>query len=319
MIKKTAAVILTLFMLCTLFCACGEYNFSTDGFHIVCTVFPQYDWVKNIVGATENVNIEVLLDSGTDLHSYQPTASDIVTMASADVFIYIGGESDKWIEDVLKTTANENTYVLNLMESLGEENLYCVEEIGEEHTHNDSNAHHHTHDEHIWLSPKKAITLTETIKNVLCEKDTVNKASYEENYSLYLSKLQALDKSYEDGIKNANKDTVIFADRFPFIYLTKDYGINYHAAFSGCSSDSEASFETVTRLANKTDELSASALLITETSDAAVANTVKNSTKNKNQQILTMNSLQSVSKDKLGSSYIEIMEENLNILKTALS
>lgn len=322
MTKKITAVLLAAICLITLFCSCGKTNGeqNAEKISIVCTVFPYYDWVRNIVGENENVNITLLLDSGTDLHSYQPTAADIVTISSADIFIYTGGTSDEWVTDVLKTSQNEETVILPMMSNLPEESLFCVEAIGEtEHHHEEGEEHHHASDEHIWLSLKNAMKLCEIIKNVLCDLDPDNKDTYTANFSDYYTQLENLDKAYSMTLGECQKDTVVFADRFPFIYLVNDYGLSYHAAFSGCSAESEASFETVKRLADEIDTLGLSYILITETSDGSVANTVKNSTREKNQEILVLNALQSVTKENLSDSYIEVMTENLATLKKALS
>ena len=320
MIKKLTAVTLVLIMALYLFSACGEDKTGTDKLSIVCTVFPYYDWVRNIIGDSDTAEITLLLDSGTDLHSYQPTAADIITITSADIFIYTGGTSDSWVEDVLSTSGNTDTSVINLMALIGEDKLYCVEAIGEdEHHHEEGDGHHHTHDEHIWLSLKNAALLTDAITRTLCEKDSANKDIYEANCKAYNEKLTELNKNFADRLSGLSKDTVVFADRFPFIYLIKDYNLNYYAAFSGCSAESEASFETVKHLADKTDELGLSCILITETGDGSVARTVNESTKEKSCEILTMNAMQSVTKDKTDFSYIEIMEENLRLLEKALS
>ncbi len=320
MIKKITAVLLAAILITGAFAGCADNTVTSDKLKIVCTVFPYYDWVRNVVKGTDNTEVVLLLNTGTDLHSYQPTAEDIVTISSADVFIYTGGTSDGWVSDVLKTSQNGNTRVLNLCEVLGEENLYCVEASSEEqHHHEEGEEHNHTHDEHIWLSVKNAVTLTKAVTNAIIEKDEKNKSVYEENCLTYTNDLIALDALYATELAAAKKDTLVFADRFPFIYLTKDYSLSYHAAFSGCSAESEASFETVTRLAQKVDELELDYILITETSDGSVANTVKNSTTAKNQEILTLNAIQSVTKTELDSSYTEIMRSNLEVLKKALS
>ncbi len=319
MIKKFTALLLVLLLSAGLFSACSDTPSEDGKINIVCTVFPYYDWVRNITGDSENINITLLLDSGTDLHSYQPSAEDIITISSADIFIFTGGTSDSWVEDALTTSKNEETVVLDMMGNLPEDSLFCVEAIGEEEHIHEGEEHNHQHDEHIWLSIKNAVKLSEIIKNVIQDKDPDNKDKYQENFDIFRQKLDSLDKRFTEEIGKCSKDTIIFADRFPFIYLVKDYGLNYLAAFSGCSAESEASFETVTRLAEKTDELGLSYIVITETADGSVAETVKNATKNKNQEILTLNSIQSVTKDKLGLSYIEIMEENLKVIKTALS
>ena len=320
MIQKLTALTLVLILAVTWLCSCGGIEEKNGGLQIVCTVFPYYDWVKNLTKGIENVNVTLLLDSGVDLHSYQPSAKDIVTISSADIFIYTDGTSDKWVNDVLSTSQNDGTVTLPLMTNLPEESLFCVESIGnEEHTHEDGEEHNHTADEHIWLSLKNAIKIIENIKNVLCELDADNAEAYKANYIEYYTALNDLDKAYSTTLAECQKDAVVFADRFPFIYLIKDYSLSYHAAFSGCSAESEASFETVKRLADKIDTLGLSYILITETSDGSVANTVKESTKDKNQEILVLNAMQSVTKEQLADSYIEVMTENLAVLKKALS
>ncbi len=320
MTKKITAVLLAAIILISAFSGCADVASSSDKLKIVCTVFPYYDWVNNLIRDVDNVETVLLLNTGTDLHSYQPTAEDIITISTADIFIYTGGSSDAWVTDVLNTSKNENTKLLNLCELLGEENLYCAEAIGDEsHSHDEEDGHNHTHDEHIWLSVKNAITLTSVISQALCEKNPENKATYESNCLEYTDKLTALDKKYESTLSAAEKNTLVFADRFPFIYLTNDYSLSYAAAFSGCSAESEASFETVTQLAAKIDEADLSYILITETSDGSVANTVKNSTKTKDQEILVLNAMQSVTKSDMGTDYIEIMESNLKVLEKALS
>ncbi len=320
MIKKLTALALVLIIAVTGLCACGGTEEKSDDIQIVCTVFPYYDWVRNLTKGIDNVNVTLLLNSGTDLHSYQPAAKDIVTISSADIFIYTDGTSDKWVSDVLKTSQNDSTVILPMMTNLPEESLFCVEAIGEEeHHHGEDEEHNHASDEHIWLSVKNAMKLTEIIKNVLCDLDPENKDTYTANFTGYYTELENLHKAYGTTLGECKKDTLVFADRFPFIYLVNDYGLSYHAAFSGCSAESEASFETVKRLADEIDALGLSHILITETSDGSVANTVKDSTKDKNQEILVLNALQSVTKENLADSYIEVMTENLAILKQALS
>lgn len=320
MIKKLTASLLILIIAATGLCACGDTQGKTDRLQIVCTVFPYYDWVRNLTEGVEDADITLLLDSGTDLHSYQPAAKDIVTISSADLFIYTDGTSDKWVTDVLSSSQNDSTVILPLMTNLPEESLFCVEAIGEEeHHHEEGEEHSHAHDEHIWLSLKNAMKLCENIKNVLCDIDSENAEIYKANFIKYHSELQKLDEAYSQTLSSCQKNTVVFADRFPFIYLINDYGLSYHAAFSGCSAESEASFETVKRLADEIDTLGLTHILITETSDGSVAKTVKDSTKEKNQEILVLNALQSVTKENLADSYIEVMTENLAILKEALS
>ena len=321
--KKILSLILAAAAAICILSACGGdiSDINDDGtLRIVCTTFPQYDWVRQLTKGAPNVEIELLLDSGTDLHSYQASAKDIMKIASADLFIYTGGASEAWVDDVLKSSKIDNIVIINLLGLLPEENRYCVEAIGEEgHTHEEGEEHNHAEDEHVWLSLKNAATFVRAINDTICLLDQENDGIYCENYMNYMASLEDLDYQYRMTLASCSKDTVVFADRFPFIYLTKDYYLSYHAAFSGCSAESEASFETVTRLAGKIDELGLSCILITETSDGSIARTVKDATKNKNQEILTLNAMQSVTKDELSATYLEIMTDNLEVLKTALS
>lgn len=319
MLKKTLAIICALLLCTAAFCSCADSEKSTDKLQIVCTLFPYYDWARNITKGDENVELTLLLDSGTDLHSYQPTAADIVKITSADIFIYTGGESDRWVTEVLGTSGNNSLTVLNLMTALGEEHLCHEEEIGEEEHEHEDEDHEHTYDEHIWLSLKNASLGCEEICKALCQANADNKDTYESNLSEYKASLSSLQEKYEDCVSKAATDTIVVADRFPFVYLVNDLGLKYSAAFSGCSAESEASFATVKRLADETDALKLKYIIVTETSDQSVANTVKNTTESKDQEILTLNSLQSITKDKLDSSYCEIMEGNLSVLATALS
>lgn len=318
MTKKIIALFLTFVLTLSLLCACSDNAQDNDKIQIVCTLFSYYDWTRNIIKDSDNAQVTLLLDSGTDLHSYQPTAEDIIKISSADIFVYTGGESDKWVEDVLKTSKNEKATVLNLMECLGEENLCEAEEISGDTSH-EEDGHEHEHDEHIWLSLKNAALLSRVICEKITEKDSENKAVYEKNLTEYENALSALENKYSECVKNAKKDTIIVADRFPFLYLTKEFGLKYSAAFSGCSAESEAAFATVMRLANDANNLGITHFIITETSDGSVAETVKNSTADKNQEILTLNSLQSVTKDKTDLTYCGIMEDNLKVLSVALS
>ena len=317
MLKKITAALLVLIIALSGLCSCGGTETKNEGLQIVCSIFPYYDWVRNLTEGAENVAVTLLLDSGTDFHSYQPAAKDIVKISSADLFIYTDGSSDKWVSDVLKTSTNDSAAVLPMMTNLPEDSLFCVEAAGEEH-HAEDVEHNHQKDEHIWLSVKNALRLCEIIKNVLCDIDEKNAGIYKQNFINYCSELERLDNAYLQTITEGSKDTVVFADRFPFVYLINDYSLSYHAAFSGCSADSNASFETVTRLAGKIDELGLSCILITEASDGSVAKTIRDCTRDKNQEILTVDSMQSVSADKAELSYIEIMEDNLEVIRKAL-
>ena len=490
--KKIIAILMACLFTLSFTTAFAE---SEKALSIVCTTFPQYDWVRQILGDHVNdVDLTLLLDNGVDLHNYQPTADDIIKIAQSDLFIYVGGESDGWVEDVLATAQNPNLKTVNMLESVeakeeetvegmqeeehdhdhdeeftqediedrtladfagewvslwpmmkdGELDEYCAHKEEEDddpatttetyrekytkswecdvkdisvkdntvtfnyldgktvsaeyryagfatktsdsgkisvryqfetdssdapryvqfsdHGHEPGAAEHfhlyfgndgfdaimestassyfapasldkegildmlmgHEHeveyDEHVWLSLRNAETLTQTIADALSELAPDNASVYQENAKSYIAQLSELDNQYKDAVKNGQRKTILFADRFPFRYLADDYGLTYYAAFVGCSAETEASFETIAFLAKKVDELKLPVVLTIEGDNHSIAETVVSSTQEKNQQILVMNSLQSVTEKDIadGESYLGIMTENLEVLKEAL-
>lgn len=289
---------------------------DTKKLKIVATIFPEYDWVKNVLGdKSENAELTLLLDKGTDLHSFQPTAADILKISSCDLFIYVGGESDKWVDGALKEAVNKNMVVINLMQALGdavkEEEL--VEGMQGEEEEKE-------YDEHVWLSLKNAATCVGKISEALQKLDAANADKYKANAASYTDKLNSLDKDYAKAVEDGKQKTLLFGDRFPFRYLTEDYKLKYYAAFIGCSAETEASFETISFLARKADELSLNSILTIEGSDKKIAETINSNTGRKNLKILTLDSLQSTTSEnvKNGASYLSAMEKNLEILKEAL-
>ena len=286
---------------------------------IVTTIFPEYDWVREILGdKADSAEITMLLDSGVDLHSYQPTADDIVKLSDCDLFVYVGGESDGWVEDALKSAANKDRKVINLLEILGdsvkeEETVEGMQEEEEDHGEKE-------YDEHVWLSLKNARTLVGAISAALQELDPHNKDAYAANADAYGQKLSTLDAEYQKAVSAGTYKTLLFGDRFPFRYLVDDYGLSYYAAFVGCSAESEASFETVSFLARKVDEGKLPCVLTIEGKNHKIAETVVQNTAGKNQKILTMDSMQSTTSQDAagGTTYLSLMEKNLDVLKEAL-
>ena len=326
--KKITALLLALFMLVGVLAGCGKQNDTnqTDKLSIVTTIFPEYDWVREILGdKADNAEITMLLDNGVDLHSYQPTADDIVKISDCDLFIYVGGESDEWVEDALRNAANRNMKVINLLEVLGdsvktEEIVEGMQE--EEHEHEDAEEHEHEEeaDEHVWLSLKNAKMLVRVISKALQELDPDNKDIYAANADAYVKKLSALDAEYQAAVDAASNKTILFGDRFPFRYLVDDYGLRYYAAFVGCSTETEAGFETISFLAKRVDELKLPCVLTIEGAQHKIAETIVRNTTAKNQRVLTMDSMQSTtSKDvKNGTTYLSVMEKNLSVRKEVL-
>lgn len=307
--------------------SCGSAgNDSSDSkdkkISVVCTVFPEYDWTKEILGDhADDANITYLLDNGVDLHSYQPTADDIIKISDCDLFVYVGGESDEWVEDALKEATNKDMKVLNLMEIMGdkakEEEVKEGMQADEEEEEDEDEPEY---DEHVWLSLKNAQMFCDKISDALCEIDSDNSDDYKSNVSTYKDKLEKLDADFADLASNAKNKTLIFGDRFPFRYFVDDYGLDYYAAFVGCSAETEASFETIAFLAKKADELKADTIFTIEGSDKKIAQSIIGSTTDKNQTITTLDSIQSVTKDQInsGTSYLSIMQKNYDVLKEVL-
>ncbi|WHE86611.1 metal ABC transporter substrate-binding protein [Lachnoanaerobaculum gingivalis] len=308
---------------------------ETKKLSIVTTIFPAYDWVKQVVGDNKNIEISFLIDKGVDLHSYQASAADIAKITDSDLFVYVGGDSDDWAEDIIKE--NPNLKYINMVDSIGEaalaEELVEGMQDEEEHDHegeehaNEEGEHAHEEgehedgeeeiDEHVWLSIKNAETIVSAIEAKLAEIDPDNKAEYEKNANDYLAKLDELDKEYKDTLSSIQNKTIIVGDRFPFRYLVNEYGIKYYAAFKGCDAGSEASFETVKFLANKMDELNMSDIFIIDGSKGDLAKTIVDNTKDKNAKVLVLDSMQST-KSSDNASYLDIMKKNLEVLKEVL-
>ena len=308
-------------------------NSTGDRIRIVCTIFPEYDWVKQILGGqAEEAELTLLLKNGADLHSYQPTVWDMKAISEADLFLYVGGESDFWVENVLANADNPDCHTLNLMELLSDvakeeedtEGMQTGHEhrTGEYHVHEDAEVHEPEieYDEHLWLSLRNAQTVCEAVTEMLCELDSGHRDIYEQNNREYQEKLQMLDRKYMEAVEQASVPVLLFGDRFPFRYLMDDYGIAYYAAFAGCAAETEASFETIVFLAGKAGELGLPAVMKIDGSDGAIARTIAANTRTKDQKVLLLDSVQSVSRQDIedGESYLSIMERNLEALKEAL-
>ena len=295
---------------------------TEDSIQVVTTIFPEYDWTRNILGENPgNVELVQMLDNGVDLHSYQPTAEDMARLSTCDLFIYVGGESDQWVEDALKDALNPDMVVIDLLDVLGdqvkEEEIVEGMESESEALLNEDGPEY---DEHVWLSLNNAHILVQAISDGLQSLDPEHAAVYEENTRAYLEQLEALDLDYRDAVNQASLTTLLFGDRFPFRYLTDDYGLEYYAAFAGCSAETEASFETVSFLAGKVDELGLKTVMTIDGSDRRIAQTIVSSSKDKNAVIRVMDSMQTTTtKDAAaGKTYLSAMTENLAVLKEAL-
>lgn len=286
---------------------------------VVVTIFPAYDWTREILGAeADHMDLELLVKNGVDLHSFQPSVSDIVSISGCDVLIYVGGESDRWIADALKQSARSEQTVISLLDLLGDrlKTEETVEGMQSEQEEDEAG-----YDEHVWLSLKNASFLTKGIAETFARIDPAHADTYLKNAEAYAEKLDALDRSYAETVQNAKHRTMVFGDRFPFRYLADDYGLAYYAAFSGCSAETEASFDTIVFLAGKLDELELKTILQLESANGSIAEAVRNATVSKDQRILSIDSLQSLTEDEIrsGATYLKRMESDLAVLNDALN
>ena len=329
--RKKLALLLCAVLMIGLLSACGGDKKEAAGsnsaarsrepLRIVTTIFPIYDWVREVLGdEADGAEITMLLDSGVDLHNYQPAAPDILKLAACDLFIYVGGGSDQWAEAALAEAVDPDMRIISLLEVLGdrvkeEETVEGMER--EEEDDGDAGAEY---DEHVWLSLRSAQIFCSEIADTLGQIDPEHAGIYAENADAYNAELSALDQAYAEAVENGSVHTLLFGDRFPFRYLADDYGLDYYAAFSGCSAETEASFETIIFLAGKTDELALGAILQIESSDGSISRTIRDNTQTKDQKILTLDSLQSTTSADAaeGVTYLSVMRSNLEVLRAAL-
>ncbi len=326
MIKKITALLICCAVAAAGLASCGKKEkVRSEKLNIVCTIFPEYDWTKEILGShAEDAEITYLLDNGVDLHSYQPSAKDMVTISECDLFIYVGGESDTWVEDALKNAQNEKMQVIDLMEVMGssaKEEEFKEGMMPEEEEEGEEGEEEPEYDEHVWLSLRNAEVFCVQISNALCSLDKANAEDYKANLDAYLKKLEELDTAYSTLAASAATSTLVFCDRFPFRYFVDDYGFKYYAAFVGCSAETEASFETISFLAQKIDELGLKNVFTIENSDSSIADAVISNTEAKDMSVAKLDSIQSVSSDMIddGTTYLSIMRSNFDVLKEALN
>ena len=295
--------ILSLICIFTLLIPClGGCKKEDEGLKVVVTAYAPYDLLTELVGDS-GIDVIFLSEDGADPHSFQPTAEDFVNIYSADLCIYLSDEAEPWCADAAKICRDEGGVTLSLVE----EALH-----GSEHEHGHE-GHDHGADEHVWLSPELTENFCIAMTEELCIIDEGNADSYRKNLSEVQEHLDTLDEDYRKAVEASAKNTVVIADRFPFNYLFEEYGIESVAAFPGCSAETEASFDTVMELINTVKGEELPYVLVTETSDGALARTVLSESGGKC-EILTLYSIQ-VKSDK---GYFDLMEENLEILRKAL-
>ncbi|MEL7648364.1 MAG: metal ABC transporter substrate-binding protein [Sedimentibacter sp.] len=305
-------------------CACAfEGNTKTvKTLNIVCTSFPQYDFTRQIIGDNlAGIEVAYLAESGVDMHNFQASADDIIKVNSSDLFIYTGGESEAWVEDLVKQSGEGKLNYLALVDVVEMKEEEIVEGMENEEEEEGEEEEGLEFDEHVWLSLRNAEIIVKAICSELCDIDPENSGYYSKNADVYVEKLKSLDNEYIKMIENAKRKTILVADRFPFRYMADDYGLDYYAAFVGCSAETEASFETIAYLAEKTDELKLPVVLIIDGSDGSIAKTVIENSSKRNASVMTLNSLQSVSRKEIdaGMTYMDVMAANLQVMKEALN
>ena len=296
----------------------GSVKKDSSKISVVTTIFPYYDFTRSIAG--DKADIKLLLSPGSEPHSYEPSPSDIVAIENCDIFIYNGGESDEWVESVLESIDNKNMKVMRMMDYVDLLYEQSVDHNEHNHEHEEHAEHEHgkEYDEHIWTSIRNAEKLTDAIYDKLSACDFANKEIYAKNTDIYLSKLQTLDSEISEIVSNAKRKTVVFGDRFPFLYFVTDYSLEYECAFPGCSSETEPSISTVTHMIDFTRNNQVPVVFYLEFSNGKVAKLIS---EDSGAKTMRFSSCHNVTKDEFadGSSYISLMEQNANALKEALN
>jgi len=312
--KHLSFLMAVLLIVLSVFTGCNTEVEDNGKINIVSTIFPQYDFARNITG--DKANLKMLIPPGGETHTYEPTPQDIISIQNADVFLYIGGESDVWVDSILESVDTSKTEIVKLID--------CVDTFEEEvvegmEAHEDDEAGEEAEtDEHIWTAPQNAVKMVNAINSAVCKADSSNSEFYTKNAEEYINKLKELDNSFAEIVSNSERKELIFGDRFPLRYFTEAYGLKYYAAFPGCASETEPSASTIAFLSDKVKEDKIPVVLKIELSSSAVAETVA---KESGAKVLTFYSCHNLSKNQFdnGEDYISMMTENLDTLKTALN
>ncbi len=286
---------------------------------IVVTNFPEYDFAHQIV--QDNANVTMLLKPGAESHTYDPTPEDIITIQNSDMFVYVGGDSDEWVDDVLSSMDQSHMNIFRLMdavETVPEELVEGMEEEAEEEESAEDGEEEVELDEHVWTSPVNAMTIVRKMSETLETLDPANKDAYEKNASDYISELSDLDKEFQDVVSSAKRKEIIVGDRFPFRYFCDEYALSYYAAFPGCSTDTQASAKTVAFLIDKVKSDEIPIVFHIELSNEEMCNSIAEATGAKSE---LLNAVHNVSDEdfKNGVTYVSLMKHNVEVLKEALN
>ncbi|MDR1059001.1 MAG: metal ABC transporter substrate-binding protein [Treponema sp.] len=288
-----------------------EKSSGTGGVNVVAVNFPAYDFVRAVAG--DRVSLTMLLPPGAESHSYEPSPRDIRTIQRADIFIYTGGESDEWVDGILESMDTGKMRILRLMDCVELVEEEIVEGMQEEEEEEEGIAY----DEHVWTSPQNAALIVGRIAGLLCEADGANASVYESNAAAYREKLEALDASFKAAAGGGVRKTIVFGDRFPFRYFADAYGLDYFAAFPGCSTETECSAATIAYLINKVRDEGIPVVFHIELANEGIADTICEAT---GARKLLLHACHNVSKRDFedGKTYLDFMAANVDALGEAL-
>ena len=320
--KRLFAVLLALTLAAGL-CGCADRQRAEDGrLQVVCSVFPYYDFARQIGG--DDVDVTLLVAAGRETHSFEPTPLDVITLSQADVFLYNGGESEAWVDDILSAAGENIAVTLPLMpqvSALAEEWAEGMEGAHDEHDHDHDHETHDSddieYDEHVWTSPVLAKALCQAICDALCQADPAHREGYQARLTDYLAQLDGLDAAFREVVEAGHRRLLVFGDRFPLLYFCKEYGLDYRAAFHGCASDTEPSLATLKYLIDKVEDEEIPVVYTIELSSRKVADAIAETTGAK---VLTFHSCQTVSRTEFdgGATYLSLMEQNVEALREGL-
>ena len=294
---------------------CGNKK-NNNKLTIISTSFPGYDFARAILKDVDDTEVKMLLKPGSETHDFEPTPQDIINIKNSDIFIYVGGDSDEWIEDVLEDIDTNKTKVIKLMDLVNvveEELVEGMEEHEEEEEEEEVE-----YDEHVWTSPINAITITNKLKDEIIKIDNSNKEKYEENANNYVAELNKIDNEIKEVVANSKRKEIVFGDRFPLRYFVDEYNLTYYAAFPGCSEQTEASAKTIAYLIDVVKKDKIPVVFHIELSNGKIAETISKET---NAKVLEFNAAHNISQKDFdaGVTYVDLMKDNIKVLKEALN
>lgn len=315
-VLKVIVIVLVLLGMVNL-TGCSKSSKVSDKLTIIATSFPGYDFARAITKGSENVEVKMLLKPGAEMHDFEPTPQDIVNIKNSDIFIYVGGDSDDWIEDILKDINPNKTKIIKLMDLVDLKEEELIEGMEEDEEESDE-SEEIEYDEHVWTSPINAITITTKLKDEIIKIDSESKTLYEKNADEYVIELKKIDNEFKEIVENSKRKEIVFGDRFPIRYFVDEYGLSYYAAFPGCSEQTEASAKTISFLIQKVKEDNIPVVFHIELSNGKIAQVISESTGAK---VLEFNTAHNITQKDFdaGVTIVDIMKENTKVLKEALN